>query len=95
MTARALVIRENSVLKFIEEPIIKKDKNGKTIYNKDGSPAHVISFSCGSKKGYVSPAAISIMKTGTIDDFQYAEISLDGKTPIPCIFRIPPQNNKL
>ena len=69
MSARALVISENAVLQFLESP--KKDKNGTIVQE--------ISFVCGTKKGYVSPAARSILKTGTIDDFQYIEVSLDGK----------------
>ncbi len=86
MSARALVISENAVLKFLEEP--KRDRNGSVIKDKDGQPVHTITFTCGTKKGYVSPAAISIIETGTIDDFQYAEISVDNKTPVPCICRI-------
>lgn len=77
MSARALVISENAVLQFLESP--KKDKNGTIVQE--------ISFVCGTKKGYVSPAARSILKTGTIDDFQYIEVSLDGKKPIPCILK--------
>lgn len=77
MSARALVISENAVLQFLESP--KRDKNGKIVQE--------ISFICGTKQGYVSPAAKSIVKTGTIDDFQYVEVSFDGKTPIPCILK--------
>ena len=77
MSARALVISENAVLEFWEKP--KKDKNGNLTQE--------ISFVCGTKQGYVSPAAKSILGTGTIDDFQYAEVSIDGKEPIPCILK--------
>lgn len=77
MSARTLVISENAVLQFLESP--KRDKKGNIVQE--------ISFVCGTKKGYVSPAAKSIVKTGTIDDFQYVEVSLDGKTLIPCILR--------
>lgn len=77
MSARALVISENAVLQFLDSP--KKDKNGNFVQE--------ISFVCGTKQGYVSPAAKSIIKTGTIDDFQYAEVSLDGKAPMPCILK--------
>lgn len=42
-------------------------------------------FVCGSKKGYVSPAAQAKMENGTIDDFQYAEVSIDGKPAVPCL----------
>jgi hypothetical protein len=85
MSARALVISENSVLQFIEGP--KRDKKGAIVRDKEGCPVQEITFVCGTKKGYVSPAAKSILNTGTIDDFQYAEVSIDGKTPIPCILK--------
>ena len=44
-----------------------------------------IFFVCGSKKGYVSPAAKAVMETGTLDDFQYAEVSIDGNPAVPCL----------
>ena len=44
-----------------------------------------IFFVCGSKKGYVSPAAVEKMETGSLDDFIYAEVSMDGKTYVPCL----------
>ena len=44
-----------------------------------------IFFVCGSKKGYVSPAAVEKMATGSIDDFQYAEVSIDGGAAVPCL----------
>ena len=44
-----------------------------------------IFFVCGSKKGYVSPAALEKMETGTLDDFQYAEVSIDGGAAVPCL----------
>lgn len=42
-------------------------------------------FVCGTKKGYVSPAAKAKMDTGTIDDFQYAEVSIDNGPAVPCL----------
>lgn len=42
-------------------------------------------FVCGSKRGYVSPAAKAKMTTGTLDDFQYAEVSIDGGAAVPCL----------
>lgn len=68
MTARQLVISENSQLDFVENP-----NTGK------------IFFVCGSKKGYVSPAAQEIMAKGSLDDFQYAEVSIDGGAAVPCL----------
>ena len=44
-----------------------------------------IFFVCGSKKGYVSPAAVKKMKTGSIDDFQYAEVSINDGDYVPCL----------
>lgn len=46
-----------------------------------------------NKKGIVSSAAISIIDTGTIDDFQYAEVSVGDKTPIPCILKVNKNKN--
>ena len=44
-----------------------------------------IFFVCGSKRGYVSPAAQAAMETGSLDDFQYAEVSIDGGAAVPCL----------
>ena len=42
-------------------------------------------FVCGSKKGYVSPAAQAAINTGTLHDFQYAEVSINGGAAVPCL----------
>lgn len=42
-------------------------------------------FVCGSKRGYVSPNAEKIMDTGNLDDFQYAEVSINGQKAVPCL----------
>lgn len=42
-------------------------------------------FVCGSKKGYISPAAKEHIQSGELDDFVYAEVSLNGKPYIPCL----------
>lgn len=47
-----------------------------------------IFFTCGSKKGYVSPAALEHMEQGKLDDFCYAEVSMDGKTYVPCLMLV-------
>ena len=91
MSARALVISENADLQFFEE--LQKDKNGIVKRDKDGHPIQKIIFVCGTKKGCVSPAASSIIKTGTIDDFQYVEVSINDTTPIPCILKTFPKKN--
>ena len=42
-------------------------------------------FVCGSKRGYVSPNVLKIMDTCTLDDLQYAEVSLNGGEAVPCL----------
>jgi hypothetical protein len=44
-------------------------------------------FTCGKKKGYVSPAAQEKLQDPncTIDDFQFAEVAKPGEKPVPCI----------
>ena len=42
-------------------------------------------FVCGSKRGYVSPNVLKIMDTCTVDDLQYAEVSIDGGETVPCL----------
>ena len=68
MSARQLVISENSVIDFVKNP-----NTGKLF------------FVCGSKKGYVSPAWQQVYQDSTLDDIQYAEVSLDGGTPVPTL----------
>jgi hypothetical protein len=79
MTARQLVIKENSPLDFVENP-----NTGK------------IFFVCGSKKGYVSPAALEKMNGKcSLDDFQYAEVSIDGAEAVPCLMVVGNQRNNV
>lgn len=78
MTARQLVISENSSLEFVENP-----NTGK------------IFFVCGSKRGYVSPAAQAAMETGSLDDFQYAEVSIDGNPAVPCLMVVGNSNKNV
>jgi hypothetical protein len=44
-----------------------------------------IFFVCGSKKGYVSPAAMEKMEEGSLDDFYYVEVSFGGRDYVPCL----------
>jgi hypothetical protein len=79
MTARQLVIKENSPLDFVENP-----NTGK------------IFFVCGGKKGYVSPAALEKMNGNcSLDDFQYAEVSIDGAAAVPCLMVVGNGNNNV
>lgn len=70
MSARQLVISENAALDFVENPHTNK-----------------LFFVCGSKRGYVSPSARKALASGTakLDDFQYAEVSIDGQEAVPCL----------
>lgn len=52
-------------------------------------------FTCGSKKGYVSPAALEHMEQGELDDFYYAEVSIDGKTYVPCLMLVNKPTEKI
>ena len=45
-------------------------------------------FVCGSKKGYVSPAAVKKMETGSLDDFCYAEVSIGSSDYVPCLMLV-------
>ena len=47
-----------------------------------------IFFVCGSKKGYVSPAALENMETGSLDDFYYAEVSNNKGNYVPCLMLV-------
>ena len=78
MSAKQLVISENSSLDFIKNP-----KTGK------------IFFTCGEKQGYVSPAAREALASGSakLEDFQYAEVSVDGKAPVPCLMVVGASRN--
>lgn len=79
MTARQLVIKENSPLNFLENP-----NTGK------------IFFVCGSKKGYVSPAALEKMDGEcSLDDFQYAEVSINGGEAVPCLMVVGNRSNAI
>ena len=42
-------------------------------------------FVCGSKRGYVSPNVLKIMDTCTLNELQYAEVSLNGGEAVPCL----------
>ena len=54
--------------------IVVNPKTGKTF------------FTCGSKKGYVSPKAEAAIKNGCDeDDLQYAEVSIDGGEAVPTL----------
>ena len=42
-------------------------------------------FVCGSKRGYISPNVMKIMDTCTLDELQYAEVSINGGELVPCL----------
>ena len=59
-------------------------ENAKLDFIEDSKTGKV-SFSCGNVKGYVSKAATEKIEAGSLDDFSYAEISIDNHEYIPCI----------
>lgn len=79
MSARQLVISENASLEMLENP-----NTGKYF------------FVCGTKKGYISPAAQKALLEGQgIDNFQYAEVSIDGGAAVPCLMVVGNSNANL
>ena len=45
-------------------------------------------FMCGEIKGYVSPAVLSKINTVTVEELQFAEVSIDNKPAVPCLMMI-------
>lgn len=69
----------------VRELITKQQSQLNFIENADSKRLH---FTCGSIKGYVSPAASKHVEQGKIDDFWYAEVSIEGKPYVPCIMLV-------
>jgi hypothetical protein len=65
--------------------LIEEEKSGIDFYPaaKEGK----LYFTCGSKKGYVSPAVTAAAKAGTLQasDMLYSECSQDGNIWVPCL----------
>ena len=80
MSARQLVISENSAIQRVINPNTNK-----------------AFFVCGSKRGYISPAANSLITAGkaTLDDLQYAEVSIDGNPAVPCLMVVGNSNKNV
>ena len=79
MPAKKLVISENAPLRFVENLETKK-----------------ICFVCGTKRGYVSPAAAAqINESCTLNDFQYAEVSINDSAYVPCILIVKKATKKV
>jgi hypothetical protein len=47
-----------------------------------------IFFMCGEIKGYVSPAVLQKMNTVSVQDLQFAEVSIDNNPAVPCLMMI-------
>ena len=54
-----------------------------------------IYFECGDVKGHISPAVLEKMHSVTVDDLQYAEVSIDGSKPIPCLMMVDKKYRKV
>lgn len=65
--------------------LIEEEKSGIDFYPaaKEGK----LYFTCGGKKGYVSPAVTAAAKAGTlqVSDMLYSECSQDGNIWVPCL----------
>lgn len=44
-----------------------------------------IFFACGNVTGYVSPKVRENLDSVSINELQFAEVSIDGKEPVPCL----------
>lgn len=47
-----------------------------------------IFFVCGNVKGYVSPAVLENLNTVSVEELQFAEVSIDGKPSVPCLMMV-------
>ena len=47
-----------------------------------------IYFKCGDIKGHVSPAVLEKLHSVTVGDLQYAEVSINGSKPVPCLMMV-------
>jgi hypothetical protein len=45
-------------------------------------------FVCGAIKGYISPAVLSKINSVTVEELQFAEVSIDGKPSVPCLMMV-------
>ena len=54
-----------------------------------------IYFECGDVKGHISPAVLEKMHSVTVDDLQYAEVSIDGSKPVPCLMMVDKKYRKV
>lgn len=54
-----------------------------------------IYFKCGDIKGYVSPAVLEKMHSVSVDDLQYAEVSINGSKPVPCLMMVDKKYRKV
>lgn len=61
-----------------------KEKHGAIEFVKNPNTGNVF-FTCGSITGYVSPKVRENMNTVTLDDLQYAEVSIEGNPAVPCL----------
>ena len=64
-----------------------KEKHGVIKFVKNPKSGKVF-FTCGSIIGYVSPQVQSNLNRVTIDDLQYAEISVNGQKAVPCLLLV-------
>lgn len=61
-----------------------KAKHGSIDFIKNAKTGKMF-FAAGSITGYVSPKVAENLDTITLEDIQYAEVSIDGGEPVPTI----------
>jgi hypothetical protein len=45
-------------------------------------------FVCGLIKGYISPAVLGKIDSVTVEELQFAEVSIDGNPAVPCLMMV-------
>lgn len=61
-----------------------KAKHGSIDFIKNAKTGKMF-FAAGSITGYVSPKVAENLNTITLEDIQYAEVSIDGHEPVPTL----------
>lgn len=61
-----------------------KEANGAIEFVKNPNTGKCF-FTCGNIVGYVSPKVEESLDSITIDDIQYAEVSINGAKAVPCL----------
>ena len=66
---------------------LMKSQNSELQFTENPNTGKIF-FMCGEIKGYVSPAVLQNMNTVSVQDLQFAEVSIDNKPAVPCLMMI-------